>query len=56
MTIEIRELIIRASVGNPNKGGSNNSTATDQETTPKEEIIKECVEQVMDIIQEKNER
>lgn len=56
MPVEIRELIIRANVGNPNQGGSNNSTATDQEAVPKEEIIKECVGQVMDIIKEKNER
>lgn len=56
MPVEIRELIIRASVGNPNQGGSNNSTATDQEAAPKEEIIKECISQVMDIIKEKNER
>lgn len=56
MPVEIRELIIRATVGNPNQGGSNNSTATDQEAAPKEEIIKECVGQVMEIIQEKNER
>jgi hypothetical protein len=56
MPVEIRELIIRASVGNPNQGGSNNSTSTDQEAAPKEEIIKECVGQVMDIIKEKNER
>jgi hypothetical protein len=56
MPVEIRELIIRATVGNPNQGGSNNSTATDQEAAPREEIIKECVGQVMDIIQKKNER
>ncbi len=56
MPVEIRELIIRASVGNPNQGGSNNSTANDQEAAPKEEIIKECISQVMDIVKEKNER
>jgi hypothetical protein len=56
MPVEIRELIIRASVGNPNQGGSNNSTGTDQEASPKEEIIKESVEQVMDIIKEEKER
>ncbi|GEO11934.1 DUF5908 family protein [Segetibacter aerophilus] len=56
MPIEIRELIIRASVGNPNQGGSNNSTANDQEAAPKEEIIKECVGQVMEIIKDKKER
>lgn len=56
MPVEIKELIIRANVGNPNQGGSNNSTATDQEAVPKEEIVKECISQVMNIIQDKNER
>jgi uncharacterized protein DUF5908 len=56
MPVEIKELIIRASVGNPNQGGSNNSTANDQEAAPREEIIKECITQVMDIIKDKNER
>ena len=56
MPVEIRELIIRATVGNPNQGGSNNSVASDQEAAPKEEIIKECIGQVIDIIKEKNER
>jgi uncharacterized protein YgiB involved in biofilm formation len=48
MQVEIRELIIR--------GGSNNATADDHEAAPKEEIMRECVAQVMDIIKEKNER
>ncbi|MBV9962689.1 MAG: hypothetical protein JO072_10615 [Parafilimonas sp.] len=56
MPVEIRELIVRATVGNPNQGGSNNSTATDQEAAPKEEIIKECINQIMEIIKDKNER
>ena len=56
MPVEIRELIIRASVGNPNQGASNNSTATEQEPVPKEEIVKECIQQVMGIIHDKNER
>jgi hypothetical protein len=56
MPVEIRELIIRATVGNPNQGGSNNATADDQEAAPKEEIMRECIAQVMDILKEKNER
>ncbi len=56
MSVNIKEIIVRANVGNPNQGGSNNSTATDQEAAPKEEIIKECISQVMDIIKEKTER
>ena len=56
MPVEIREIIIRANVGNPNQGASNNSTGTDQEAVPKEEIVKECISQVMEIIKDKNER
>lgn len=56
MPVEIRELIVKATVGNPNQGGSNNSTSTEQDAVPKEEIIKECVQQVMEIVNDKNER
>jgi hypothetical protein len=56
MPLEIREVIIRASVGNPNQGGSNNSSGSDHEATPKEEIIKDCISQVVEMMKDKNER
>lgn len=56
MPVEIRELVIRATVGNPNQGGSNNATSGEQEAVPKEEIVKECISQVMQIINDKKER
>lgn len=56
MPVEIRELIIRANVGNPNQGGSNNATGNDTDAVPKEEIVKECLQQVMDIVKDKSER
>jgi hypothetical protein len=56
MPVQILEVVVRAILGNPNGGGSNNSTATSQETVPREELIKESVNQVMDIIKDKMER
>ncbi|HSK13710.1 MAG TPA: DUF5908 family protein [Phnomibacter sp.] len=56
MPVEIRELIVRATVGNPNQGGSNNAQPGGEEAVPKEEIVKECVTQVMEILNDKNER
>jgi Family of unknown function (DUF5908) len=60
MPIEVRELIIKAAflaqdgsaAGGEHAGGSqaNNSI------TPKEEIIKACLERVMEILNEKHER
>lgn len=60
MSIEVRELIIKAAFlaqdgaagGGEQAGGgqSNNSI------TPKEEIIKACLERVMEILKEKHER
>lgn len=55
MPIEIKELNISISVGQP--GGQTNTTATQgakQEDNKK--TLEECVEQVMKIINDKNER
>lgn len=59
MPIEIRELVIKATVdqspgsgtgaGAPGKGSQSNSS-------PGEDLIKECVEKVLAILKEKNER
>ncbi len=57
MPIEIRELVIKATVtqestsGAASGGGSSNNSVTD-----KEEIINACVEKVLDILKEKTER
>lgn len=56
MPVEIRELIIRATIGNPNQGGSSNATGGEQEVVPKEELVKECINQIMQIINDKKER
>ena len=57
MPIEIRELVIKATVDQsqgaatsaPGKGSQSNAA-------PGEDVIKECVEKVLAILKEKNER
>lgn len=58
MPIEIRQLVIKATVDQsqgtgaaaaPGKGAQSNSS-------PGEDLIKECVEKVLAILKEKNER
>jgi hypothetical protein len=61
MPIEIKELHIRITVNAPeNSGGqapSSNATAqTGGGATDKEAIVAECVEQILQILQEKRER
>ena len=55
MAIEIRELVIRAVVapeGEQKAGGA----ATPQQSLPREEIVAECVDQVLDVLRLKEER
>ena len=55
MPIEVRELVIKAQVGNTTseQGTTENNTPTH---SGQDEIIKQCVEQVLEIIKEKEER
>ena len=57
MPVEIRELVIKATVdpNNNSTGGTGGSTAGGN-TTPGEEMIKLCVDKVLEILKEKNER
>jgi hypothetical protein len=57
MPIEVRELVIKATVSQEDAGGeaapadsSNNSVA------PNEEIVNICIQRVLEILKEKNER
>ncbi|WCT10380.1 DUF5908 family protein [Mucilaginibacter jinjuensis] len=61
MPLEIRELHIKVTVNQPqggegtpaaNGGGGGDKAAA----TDKEKVIKQCIEEVMDIINNKNER
>lgn len=56
MPVEIRELVIRATIDSKGKeggGGSGNGQASPQQ---KKEIVEECVEQVLEILRQKSER
>lgn len=53
MPIEIRELIIKATITDQSDKGKKKSAVSPDD---KEEIISECVEQVVKIINERNER
>ncbi|HTQ66749.1 MAG TPA: DUF5908 family protein [Puia sp.] len=55
--IEIRELIIKAVVQQNGAGkGNAGAPATANSVPPNEELIKACVEKVIEILKEKNER
>lgn len=59
MPIEIRELVIKATVGSSHgaaAGASTKGNASNQNSSPGEDIIKECVDKVLAILKEKNER
>ncbi len=58
MPIEIRELVIKATVVQEGTGGAASvpSSNTNNNVSPNEEIITACVEKVMEILKEKNAR
>ncbi len=53
MAIEIKELVIRATVQSDEKGGQQQNKKNDDE---KEEIISECVEQVLRVLERSRDR
>lgn len=55
MPIEIRELVIRAEV-NPGQGESVRSGQGSTGASDREQLIRDCVEQVMEILRQKEER
>jgi hypothetical protein len=58
MPIEIKELIIRLTVNTTPATGQNGSGQAKADITPqlKQEIIEECVEKILEILEEKQER
>jgi len=60
MPIEIRELVIKATVlpkGNsPSEGGPSENNKTNNTVPSQEEIIKTCLERVLEILKDKYER
>jgi proline dehydrogenase len=55
MPIEVRELVIKAVVTQDSAGGASGD-APQANGNSQEEIIQACVEKIMDILKEKNER
>ncbi|MEC5143304.1 DUF5908 family protein [Chitinophaga sp. 212800010-3] len=55
MPIEIRELVIKAEVS-PDNTAAGNSSAGNGNSTPQEALIELCVEKVLQVLKEKNER
>jgi Family of unknown function (DUF5908) len=57
---EIRELIIKATIvpetGGESAGSVGALTSRANDTSPNEELIKTCVERVMEILKDKDER
>ncbi|MFT3910803.1 MAG: DUF5908 family protein [Ferruginibacter sp.] len=57
MPIEIRELVIKATVNQDGATGSQAGSASPASgETPNETLINTCVEKVLQILKEKNER
>ncbi len=58
MPIEIRELIIKATIVQEGSGGASSapSSSTNNNVSANEEIITACVEKILEIINNKNVR
>ncbi|HLK27333.1 MAG TPA: DUF5908 family protein [Puia sp.] len=56
MPVEIRELIIKATVVQGTSSGTQASTTSANELTSAEEIINECIEKMIEIEKNKKER
>ncbi len=57
MPVEIRELVIKATVEQNGAGASGAaSSSAGSNSSPGEDMIKTCVEKVLEILKDKNER
>ncbi len=56
MPIEIRELVIKATITQEGQSGKTSQAGTNNAVTPQEEIINTCVEKVLEILKDKMER
>lgn len=58
MPIEIRELVIKATVDQSQSAGASAASGkgSQSNSSPGEDVIKECVDKVLAILKEKNER
>jgi Family of unknown function (DUF5908) len=56
MPVQINEMIIRANIVEHSHSKKETATATPKNNMDKDEIIKECTEIILEIINRKNER
>lgn len=57
MTLEVRELIIRATVVQEQEGaGGGAGSGSNNDVSPNEEMIVACVEKILEILKMKNDR
>ncbi len=56
MPVEVRELVIKATVVQDLASSEGNGGSQDNGVSASEELIKICVDKVLDIIKDKNER
>lgn len=57
MPIEVRELVIKATVVPDGATGSSGSSgSSNNNVSPNEEIINACVEKILEILKDRNER
>lgn len=56
MPVEIRELVIRAEIGGQEQRREGRSSGTRPAPEDKEALIAECIERIMQILQEREER
>ncbi|MDD4190519.1 MAG: DUF5908 family protein [Mangrovibacterium sp.] len=56
MPLEIKELHIRVTVNQPRTAGESPSETNASASQDQDGIIRQCIEQVMDMIRAKNER
>lgn len=56
MPVEVREMLIKATIVQDLNQGNVNNGNNGNDVSPSEEIIKVCVERVLGILKEKNER
>ncbi len=56
MPLEIRELVIKASIDNDKKSGTTGSADNNSNGETRKQIINQCVEKVLEILKDRKER
>ncbi len=56
MPVEVRELVIKATIVQDLASSEGNGVGQDNGVSPSEELVKVCVDNVLEIIKDNNER